>query len=322
MMNSDKQVGLFLESLTDLKAINQYLLEDESIVAIIIFDSVEDLGQKLHQMNFDVMICDFARYPELCRATDFYIPLIILYEPDEEDRAFALTDPRINDLLPAHQLKRLPFLLKRKLSLSLDPIGHNNRQNPARSPIIDHESNTNENRFHEVVEGFNDPIVMLDDFLVIRYINKAFISQLGWHLSHILGTPVQDLLHLDEKNIIEKELVRCKKDSGSKRKFEHRIQKNNGDWEIAMTTANHLPDPFGMSTIFLHIQVITEKKKAEETLISQNIELQKINNELDRFVYSASHDLRSPILSAIGLLDICDRDFIPMIMNSTIFSKK
>jgi PAS domain S-box-containing protein len=49
-------------------------------------------------------------------------------------------------------------------------------------------------------------------------------------------------------------------------------------------------------------QDITERKLAEENLICKNQELEKTNAELDRFVYSASHDLRSPLASILGLL--------------------
>lgn len=49
---------------------------------------------------------------------------------------------------------------------------------------------------------------------------------------------------------------------------------------------------------------ITNRKKAEEELLFKNKELIKSNNELDRFVYSASHDLRSPLKSIIGLSDL------------------
>jgi signal transduction histidine kinase len=39
-------------------------------------------------------------------------------------------------------------------------------------------------------------------------------------------------------------------------------------------------------------------------LQEKNKELEKINFELDRFVYSASHDLRSPLTSVLGLLNL------------------
>ena len=51
---------------------------------------------------------------------------------------------------------------------------------------------------------------------------------------------------------------------------------------------------------------ITERKNAELNLERQNIELLKTNKELDRFVYSVSHDLRSPLTSIQGLVSIIE----------------
>ncbi|GHM99831.1 hypothetical protein WSM22_13210 [Cytophagales bacterium WSM2-2] len=47
--------------------------------------------------------------------------------------------------------------------------------------------------------------------------------------------------------------------------------------------------------------------KTEQELISNNQLLTKANLELDRFVYSASHDLRAPLSSVLGLIEICQR---------------
>jgi len=52
------------------------------------------------------------------------------------------------------------------------------------------------------------------------------------------------------------------------------------------------------------VRDITERKIAEEAIARKNQELLKINEELDRFVYSASHDLRAPIASLLGLIQV------------------
>jgi signal transduction histidine kinase len=41
---------------------------------------------------------------------------------------------------------------------------------------------------------------------------------------------------------------------------------------------------------------------------SQNIELKKLNEELDRFIYSAAHDLKSPLASMEGLVILAERE--------------
>lgn len=40
----------------------------------------------------------------------------------------------------------------------------------------------------------------------------------------------------------------------------------------------------------------------------KNVELKKVNQELDRFVYSASHELRSPLSSILGLINVAKSD--------------
>lgn len=46
----------------------------------------------------------------------------------------------------------------------------------------------------------------------------------------------------------------------------------------------------------------------ESMLRKQNEELVKINHELDSFVYSVSHDLRSPLASILGLINVAKLD--------------
>lgn len=53
---------------------------------------------------------------------------------------------------------------------------------------------------------------------------------------------------------------------------------------------------------------ITERKKAEIDLDLQNKKLVKTNTELDRFVYSVSHDLRSPLTSILGIANFIEEE--------------
>jgi signal transduction histidine kinase len=53
---------------------------------------------------------------------------------------------------------------------------------------------------------------------------------------------------------------------------------------------------------------ITTRKTVEEKIQRTNQELSKRNTELDNFVYSVSHDLRAPIASVLGLINLARKD--------------
>lgn len=63
----------------------------------------------------------------------------------------------------------------------------------------------------------------------------------------------------------------------------------------------------------LHLNHITERQ-----LRDKNQLLQKTNEELDRFVYSTSHDMRAPLSSVLGLIEIAKRTDDPTEMRQCL----
>ncbi len=55
-------------------------------------------------------------------------------------------------------------------------------------------------------------------------------------------------------------------------------------------------------------QEINARQEAQVSLQQTNTELTKRNTELDNFVYSVSHDLRAPISSILGLINLAKKD--------------
>jgi signal transduction histidine kinase len=56
---------------------------------------------------------------------------------------------------------------------------------------------------------------------------------------------------------------------------------------------------------------MNELLTTEQILSTKNAELEKINAELDRFVYSASHELRAPLTSVLGLINLAELNLSP-----------
>lgn len=64
----------------------------------------------------------------------------------------------------------------------------------------------------------------------------------------------------------------------------------------------YLQKPWKEDEIRTAIQNAFELYDSRFQLVQKNIELEKAYNELDKFVYSASHDMRSPLMSILGIV--------------------
>jgi len=58
------------------------------------------------------------------------------------------------------------------------------------------------------------------------------------------------------------------------------------------------------------VQDITERKLAAEALLQSSQELQDKNAELERFLYTASHDLKSPVVTVRTFLGYLEQDIV------------
>lgn len=119
---------------------------------------------------------------------------------------------------------------------------------------------------------------------------------------HILRNNINSLSHQphSKKQIhdIKKGLIKNNKWSGE---YELQTIKGKLFWgDVAITTIKM--DDF--NRLLVRITDISEKKLAEEKIAHTLIELKNRNHELDNFVYSTSHDLRAPIASILGLVNI------------------
>lgn len=60
--------------------------------------------------------------------------------------------------------------------------------------------------------------------------------------------------------------------------------------------------------MFSFIRELITKAKLQQQIKIKNAELKKINDELDHFVYATSHELRSPLSTILGILNLMEKD--------------
>ncbi|MEC4050317.1 PAS domain S-box protein [Flavobacterium sp. SUN046] len=159
-----------------------------------------------------------------------------------------------------------------------------------------------------IVESSNDAIISKTIEGVITTWNSGAEKILGYKAEEVLGNNISVII---PEWILEEEKEILSKVRKGIAIFHHETQrlKKNGEVIYVSLTISPILDVLGNVTGASKImRDITEKKKIENELLRYNEELMKANSELDRFVYSASHDLRAPLKSILGLINIAKMD--------------
>jgi signal transduction histidine kinase len=95
-----------------------------------------------------------------------------------------------------------------------------------------------------------------------------------------------------------------------------RASNSDGIWNEKGVTLKMEIRPFYYQTVWFYLLVgvvlllifYAVYKWRINAVEQKNVELTKVNSELDRFVYSASHDLRAPLASVLGLVKLTRMD--------------
>lgn len=162
-----------------------------------------------------------------------------------------------------------------------------------------------EEKFRLLSENASDLIATQDKNGIFTYISPSINKVLGYTAEELLGKSSYNLIHPDYRKLFNKlqyiDLVKEKLQPSIEYLYKH----NNGDYIwVESSFQIIIKDGQETETIQSITRDISARKKAQIALEQSNEDLKKANQELDRFVYSASHDLRSPIASALGLIEV------------------
>lgn len=115
---------------------------------------------------------------------------------------------------------------------------------------------------------------------------------------------IYDLIHPEDVENVKK-AVREHLEKDSPFEMEYRMCKKDGTYEWFYDAGKAIFDgnnkPLRMVGSIINI---TKRKMVEEKTVRQNDLLEKANAELDRFLYITSHDLKAPLLSIEGLINL------------------
>ncbi|WP_224999604.1 PAS domain-containing sensor histidine kinase [Cesiribacter sp. SM1] len=137
------------------------------------------------------------------------------------------------------------------------------------------------------------------------YVNERFCELTGLKPEEAFGTGWTSALHPEDKDFVLRQWY-DKKEVVEETKAVYRYQKpGTGETIWVLGQSKSELDSQGRVIGYLgSVTNITRLKLVEDTLKEKNEYLTKVNKELDNFVYSASHNIRAPLTSLMGLINL------------------
>lgn len=166
-----------------------------------------------------------------------------------------------------------------------------------------------ESHLRLIIENYDSPIWLLNEDFEIIDCNDKFKQEFAHLSDKEIGVGNDFFKIVDKENIsFWKEKI-SKTLAEGPQKF---VFKEILEGEVKIYDIKTFPNKVDDKQFFISFFVsdVTTLNKFETELEKQNAELTKINRELDNLVYSISHQVRSPISSLMGLVNVAKIDDI------------
>lgn len=153
-------------------------------------------------------------------------------------------------------------------------------------------------QWNTIVETITEGIIIVNNECLIMYANKLFCEQVEYDFMEINGKSIHLFLidDLEQKNSLETISEECDNKKFSQNEIQVRTKSGKIIWMLIVRSPYIDSNSNVIGSIFI-LKDITERKKTEDLL-------KTTNQELETFIYKASHDLRAPLASIIGLINV------------------
>lgn len=160
-----------------------------------------------------------------------------------------------------------------------------------------------EKTFQNMIRYTSDITAFLSEEGTIKYINPSFYRILDYK-EDVTGQNVFEFISREDHPELRRGLKQIKNHQGENNFIELRIIDRLGNSIYIEATGNYLNEDNNLKGFLVNARDITHRKQKEEKLNAHNNKLKKINDELDSFVYSAAHDLKAPLKSVTGIIEL------------------
>ncbi len=167
--------------------------------------------------------------------------------------------------------------------------------------------NESEERYRLIFEDVQDVVYQMDFNGIVLAISPSVYSMIGYTREEIVGTHSTCLYETDELREVHLNLL---SKEGSLMDYEITVRTQDGTFKHVSVNSRIIKDAHGKPHhIDGVIRDLTERKKYEMQIETQNQQLEIKNKELEQFAYIASHDLQEPLLTLMSVSESIQKEY-------------
>ena len=158
--------------------------------------------------------------------------------------------------------------------------------------------------FQKQLFNVGEVVMVLNDNLLLTYLSENVSRLIGYMPDELTGTPLLQIVHAGDVAEVTAYYTNTIQGSKETNRLSFRLLHKAGHEVWCECMVHNMAGNALTGNIITRVRDITFFKEHEERLINTVDELKQANTNLENFVSVVSHDLRAPLSSMEGILDI------------------
>ena len=160
--------------------------------------------------------------------------------------------------------------------------------------------------FRAITEFGRELVVIIDARGAMTYVSPAGARMLGHEVLSVIGRPLTDLIHVDDRDRIAEAFANARQDASALHAFTARAQTKSGQWITIAGTAYNMVHHSAVLGIVVNARDVTEMLDAQEALRRSQEQLhQALKMEaVGRLAGGIAHDFNNLLTAIRGYSDM------------------